>query len=317
MSSIRTLRNKIFRRETAPAILIVVNTFVWYILTYVVFSNIIKLNVVENERLEIFTAYFLAIAVTAIIGSKVSSSSARSFYLYGCSWSYRYFTFCLISANNVIINVLIGSFFGASIGIGLPSCLSYFAKSTSIETRGFTGGLTWSGVGITVLHLFLISVSGLGSNHLLAIWRLIGGIGFFGLNRKHKKTEVQKSPSYFELIRKREILLYLFPWTMFSLINFAETPILAKRFWRRNICFYSACGVCYHRDFRSCGWHCSRYCWKKTSSNCRLHNVRNRICYNEFVFQFASAIYLFLTLDGITWGLLFSVFFTVVWGDLR
>ena len=26
--------------------------------------------------------------------------------------------------------------------------------------------------------------------------------------------------------------------------------------------------------------------------------------------------YIFLTLDGITWGLLFSVFFTVIWGDL-
>ena len=26
--------------------------------------------------------------------------------------------------------------------------------------------------------------------------------------------------------------------------------------------------------------------------------------------------YVFMTLDGVTWGLLFSVFFTVVWGDL-
>ena len=84
MSLIRTLKNKIFRRETAPAILIVVNTFVWYILTYVVFSNIIKLNVIENQRLDLFTAYFFGIAVTAFLGSKVSPQRVIVFYLYGC-----------------------------------------------------------------------------------------------------------------------------------------------------------------------------------------------------------------------------------------
>jgi hypothetical protein len=29
-----------------------------------------------------------------------------------------------------------------------------------------------------------------------------------------------------------------------------------------------------------------------------------------------EALYVFLTLDGITWGLLFSVFFMALWGDL-
>jgi hypothetical protein len=32
--------------------------------------------------------------------------------------------------------------------------------------------------------------------------------------------------------------------------------------------------------------------------------------------NFAIAGYLFILLDGVSWGLLFSVFFTSLWGDL-
>ena len=46
------------------------------------------------------------------------------------------------------------------------------------------------------------------------------------LTGRPMKLAPQKSPAYLELIRKREILLYLFPWVMFSIINFAEAPIL-------------------------------------------------------------------------------------------
>ena len=164
MSSIKTLRSKIFRKKKKrPAFLIVLNTFVWYILTYIVFSNIVNLNVVENQKLDLFAAYFFGIAVTAIIGSKVSLEQRDHFL---DIWLFlgvvATLLLSVISADNLTTNLLIGSFFGASIGLGLPSCLSYFAKSTAIENRGIIGGAIWSAVGFIFLALgILISMSGL------------------------------------------------------------------------------------------------------------------------------------------------------------
>ena len=55
----------------------------------------------------------------------------------------------------------------------------------------------------------------------LAFWRFFGGLAFLGLKRKSKKQALeqqpleqkqpeQKAPSYFKIIQKKEILLYLF-----------------------------------------------------------------------------------------------------------
>ncbi len=318
MSSIRTLRNKIFRRETAPAILIVVNTFVWYILTYVVFSNIIKLNVIENQRLDLFTAYFLGIAVTAIIGSKVPPRARDRFLLI---WLFlgviATFLLSIVSADNLIINVLIGYFFGASIGLGLPSCLSYFAKLTNIENRGLIGGAIWSAVGFIFLAFgLLISVSGLfEAIILLAIWRLIGGVGFFFLSRTHEKTEVLKSPSYLDLLRKKEILLYLFPWVMFSLINFIETPMLARVFGDKfalvEIVEFGFAGI-----FAFIGGFVADIAGRKRVVIAGFVMLGIEYATMSVFSAYSFAIYIFTTLDGITWGLLYSVFLTVIWGDL-
>ena len=188
----------------------------------------------ELKTLEVFATYFAAVSVMAIIGSKYLPSVRTKFlYLWPFLGAIATLLLGVLSNQNVLIDALIAFSLGTSVGIGLPSCLSYFAESTSIETRGFSGGLTWSIVGIAVLPFafFLTMLGNWEVIIVLAIWRLLGGIGFLGLDRKNKKQPlVQRSPSYFELIRKKETLLYLFPWTMFSLINFAEAPLLESVF---------------------------------------------------------------------------------------
>ena len=234
MISIRALREKTAWRETAPSIFLVLNSFVWYIFTYAVFYAIVNgLNLLETEKLGLFSAYYVGVAVSVMLGSKFfprARSKALGLWLF--MGTFTTFLLTTVSSDGMLANALFAFFLGASLGIGLPSCLSYFADSTSVENRGFVGGIIWSTVGFTVL-LFAFLVNMLGQWETIAaltIWRLFGGIGFLVLNRKHKKLGAQKSPSYLELIRKREILLYLFPWVMFSLINFAEVPLLERVF---------------------------------------------------------------------------------------
>jgi MFS family permease len=321
MSSIRSLRNKTDWKKAAPAILLVLNSFVWYILTYTVFAGVVNgLHLAEMEKLEVFATYFAAVAVMAIIGSKyLSRVRTKSLYLWPLLGAITTLLLSALSDQNMLINALIAFSLGTSVGIGLPSCLSYFAESTSIETRGFSGGLTWSGVGITVL-LFAFFLTMLGNWEaiiVLAIWRVIGGIGFLGLDRKYKKQPlVQKSPSYFELLRKREILLYLFPWIMFSLINFTEAPILESVFGVESFAFIQLAEFAIIGIFAVVGGIVADIAGRKRVVIAGFIMLGIEYAVMSLFSNSPLTLYLFLTLDGITWGLLVSVFFTAVWGDL-
>ncbi|MGD0643918.1 MAG: MFS transporter [Candidatus Bathyarchaeia archaeon] len=321
MNSLKSLRNKTDLKKAAPAILLVLNSFVWYIMAYAVFLSVVNgLQSPETEKLEIFATYFATVAVMAIIGSKyLPRVRTKSLYLWPFLGAITTLLLSALSNQNLLINALIAFSLGTSIGIGLPSCLSYFAESTSLETRGFAGGLTWSGVGITVLPFaFFLAIQGnWQAIILLAIWRLLGGIGFIGLDRKYKKQpNVQKSPSYFELIQKRDILLYLFPWTMFSIINFAETPILQNVFGQEAFLIIQLAEFAIIGIFAVMGGIVADISGRKRVVIAGFVMLGIEYAVMSLFSSSPLTVYLFLALDGITWGLLVSVFFTVIWGDL-
>jgi hypothetical protein len=320
MIHIRALREKTAWRATAPSILIVLNSFVWFTLTYAVFSAILNgLNLLETEKLGLFTIYFVGVAVSAILGSKFFPR-ARAKFLELWLFTGAISTLLLITvySNGLLANALLAFFLGVSIGVGFPSCLSYFADSTFVENRGLIGGIIWSAVGFAVLFFaFLINMLGQWEAIvLLTVWRLFGGAGFLFLNTKHEKLPAQKSPSYLELIRKREILLYLFPWVMFSIINFAEAPLLEKVFGAESFAFVQLAEFAFIGIFAIVGGVIADIAGRK------------RVVITGFVmlgieYAAMSAFsnspvtwYLFLVLDGITWGLFASVFFMALWGDL-
>lgn len=213
------------------------------------------------------------------------------------------------------------SFLGVSIGFGLPSCLSYFAKHATIEKRGLIGGAIWSALGIIVLVLgLLISVLGtLDVIIILGVWRLTGGLSFLFLTRKKTETETLKSPGYFSLIRKREILLFLLPWIIFNVINFTEGPMLKSFFGAPQYNLIEVAEFVFIGIFAFIGGFLADI------------GGRKRVIIAGFVMlgiEYATLSvfsgstntilisYVFMALDGITWGLFFSVFFTVLWGDL-
>jgi MFS family permease len=234
MIHIRALREKTTWRATAPSIFLVFNSFVWYILTYAVFiATVNGLNLLDTEKLGLFSVYFVGVAASAILGPKFFPRARTKFLnLWAFMGTVATLLLITVSTNGMLADALLIFFLGVSVGVGFPSCLSYFADSTSVENRGFVGGIIWSAVGFAVLiFAFLINMLEQWVAIIaLTIWRLFGGISFLVLNRKHTQPVAQKSPSYLELIRKRAILLYLFPWVMFSIINFAEAPLLETVF---------------------------------------------------------------------------------------
>jgi len=324
MISLRALREKTAWRATAPSILLVLNSFVWYLLTYAIFNAIVNgLHLLETEKVGLFTTYFVGIAVSAILGSKLFPHARAKFLdLWPFMGAIATVLLTTVSSNGMLANTLLAFFLGASIGIGLPSCLSYLADSTSIENRGLIGGITWSAVGFAVLiFAFLISMLGQWETIVaLTIWRFFGGVGFLALNKKHEKLAAQKSPSYLELIRKREVLLYLFPWVMFSLINFAEAPMLERVFnaifGTEFFAFMQLAEFAFIGIFAIVGGIVADFAGRKRVVIAGFVMLGIEYAALSAFSNSPVTLYLFLTLDGITWGLLFSVFFTALWGDL-
>jgi MFS family permease len=277
------------------------------------------LNLLETEKLGLFAVYYVSVAVSAILGSKFfPRTRTKSLNLWLFMGAIATFLLTTISSGGILADALLAFFFGASIGIGLPSCLSYFADSTSVENRGFVGGIIWSTVGFTVLiFAFLINMLGQWEAIIaLTIWRLFGGIGFLVLNRKHTKPAAQKSPSYLELIRKREILLYLFPWVMFSFINLAEAPILEGVFGAEFFAFVQLVESAFVGIVAIVGGVIADFAGRKRVVIAGFVMLGIEYAALSAFSNSPATLYLFLILDGITWGLLVSVFFTVIWGDL-
>jgi MFS family permease len=322
MSSIKSLSNKIFQKEVAPVFLLVLNTFIWYLLTFSTLSYIITQNSFENQSLFLFAAYFLGIAVAAIAGSMLPHR-LRSKLLNTWIFLGAFATLCLVlvSPNTLLVNLLVISFLGISIGLGLPSCLSYFAKKAKIEKRGLIAGAIWSTLGVMVLVLGLV-ISVIGTLEvimLLVIWRLIGGFIFVFLTRKEIKFEPQKSPGYFSLIRKREVLLFLLPWIIFNVINFTEGPMLKTFFGASQYNLIEISEFVFIGIFAFIGGLLADTGGRKRVIIAGFVMLGIEYATLSVFSDLPNPImlsYIFMAIDGITWGLFFSVFFTVVWGDL-
>jgi len=316
----RAPKEKTAWRKIAPSIFLVFNSFVWYILTHTVFNAILDgLQLPGIGKLELFTVYYVGIAISAILGPKFfPRARAKLLDLWIFMGAIATLPLTTISSNHLLVNASISFFLGFSTGVGLPSCLSYFADLTPIDNRGLIGGIIWSAVGFTVLPFaFLISMLGLLEAIVaLTIWRVFGGIGFLALNIKHEESAAQKSPSYLELIRKKEVLLYLFPWIMFSIINFAEAPIIESVLGTDFFAFVQLVEWAFMGIFAIVGGLVAGIAGRKPVIITGF--VMLGIEYAAMSVFSVSPVtwYLFLTLDGITWGLFASVFFMALWGDL-
>jgi len=316
----RAYRPKVAWKELFPALFLVFNSLVWYTLTYAMFTNAINgLHVSSSETLLLFTAYYLGIAGSGIIGA-MFSRGVRENYLLMWMLSGAIMTALLVTiANNGIpVNILISLFLGISAGIGLPSCLAYFADATIIENRGLNGGITWGTIGFgTLIFVLLIGPMDLTfAFATLAAWRIFGLVAFFFLSKRSGRIQKRPNiPAYRAILQRREMVLYLVPWIMFSLVNFTEAPILEKLLGDS----YALVGFV---EFAISG--------VSAVIGGLLSDLvgRKRVVITGFVILgieyavlslfsgVAFSRYLYTILDGSAWGLFASVFFMTLWGDL-
>jgi len=314
-------------KEFAPAFVLVINSLIWYTLTYAIFSSTIESFGFPNiEKFAVYGVYYAGIAISAIIGGLVLPRSRRNgLIIWMALGTILSIVMATISTNSFPVNMLLATIIGVTIGIGLPSTLAYFADSTSIEKRGIHGGVTWLAIGLgslsigAIISTQQISIGSIGS-YVRACWRGIGLILFVLLSRKkYQEKKASNEDGFIQILSRREFLLYLAPWIMFSVINFVEAP------FQSNV-FGSLATLLGFVELAISG------VMALVGGMLADHVGRKRVVITGFIIlgieyamlsltglfgSYGSMIgYLYVCLDGTAWGMFASVFFMTVWGDL-
>ena len=320
MSPKKILEARIPLKLLAPAAVLVLNSMIWLVITSTLLTNsVANLELPLLETLILDGLYYAGIALSAFIGAMFFPRQRENcllvWIMFGVLTTISVATF---QSNQIGVNAFLSLLLGMSIGMGLPSALAYFADTTAVENRGTYGGLIWLpvGFGILTLAFVLYSLNLFWALSILAIWRASGGVLFFGLSKLRGKQNLEvKKPSYGTILRRRDLMLYLIPWIMFSLVNFSEYPILGKVLGE----FQLNAGLI---EFAISG--------VSALIGGVLSDLvgRKRIVITGFVilgieyailslFSGAQASwYIYTFCDGTAWGLFASVFFMTIWGDL-
>jgi MFS family permease len=307
-------------REFAPSFIVVFNSLVWYILVSVVFNNAVNsLSLPINETLAIFTLHYAGVACSAVIGAAFFSR-ARKTHL--ATWiatgALTTALLATIAHNSTPVNMGLSLLLGVSIGAGLPSSLAYFADSTFVENRGTYGGITYAAVGFTALAIgFPINAinNAVLSFAILAIWRACGLGAFILSSRGMEDLQERKHVAYGSILRRRDVVLYLIPWIMFSLVNFAEAPMLKGVLGD----FYDFAGlveVALSGIFVLLGGFFADLTGRKRVVITGFIVLGIEYAMLSLLSGIPISWYAYTVLDSFAWGMFASVFFMTLWGDL-
>jgi len=319
MELARISNPKAHRREFVSALILVFNSLAWYTLTYAMLSNSIKgLQISFSEQLMLFVAYYIGAGCSAILGSILFSHMRKIGLLsWVISGAIMTLLSTVIASNNMQINVLICLFIGISIGIGLPSCLAFFADVTTVENRGSYGGMTYGAVGLGTLILGVwIDTLNVAIGFLaLAILRAFGLLAFFFSTSDGVIGQSRAIPSYRSILQRREVALYLIPWIMFSIVNFAGTPIFERLFGDLRVLMgfieFALSGL-----FALVGGFLADRVGRKRVVMTGFIMLGVGYAILSFFSSTSISWYIHTVCDGIAWGMFAAVFFMTLWGDL-
>lgn len=310
-------------KDFIPALIIVVNSLTWNTFILAVFSSAISsLKLSSAATLLLFSIEFASIGVSAILGSRFFPSSRRTalslWMVLGCFASILLIT---IPRNGMLVNLTVSVFFGFSIGAGLPSALATFADATTVENRGFFGGVTFAFVSlfstlfVAALVFFGAGIESAGAIGMLTLWRIAGLILFLATYKMKITNEEIDAPSYSEILNQREFALYFLPWIMFCLINWVEAPLLAKLFGD----LYDLMGfveVALAGVFALMGGIIADRSGRKRVVIIGFIVLGMGYAILSLTSGMEAAGYVYSFLDSVAWGMFASVFFMTLWGDL-
>ena len=314
----------IARKDFLIVFILLFNVFAWFYMTLTMINSILSdLNVTYAQNFLIWAAYYVAIIGSSIVGSILSNKISRLNFLY--FWTILgVVTSSLPSVLNnfTVLHVLItGILLGASFGLGMPSCLAYFAECTIVENRGRIGGITLL---ITFLSAPLLVIPfkmfDLTLNSIiLAMWRGTGLIIFFLKPEEKTASKTKKNISFTTILRDKTFLLYFVAWFMFRLVDRFEKSLIDHFLGNSMPGLLNVMGIVEpiigSLFILIAGLLCD---WTGRKRIVLYGFIALGLAYATIGLAPSLAIswYFYFLVDGVAWGIFFVLFVLILWGDL-
>jgi MFS family permease len=205
--------------------ILLVNAFVWLFISPTIISQILEgITLTEIQDLMIGSAFYGSIVISSVIGSILTGKISRFKMIY--TWIIIGIIASMVplfySCNSWIDGLSITILIGATFGIGLPSCLSYFADTTKIENRGRISGLILLGVYLAspILVLLLRELDLQANLIIFSGWRFISLIALFlQSDKKVSILKIESTDSFSRILTNKTFGFYSFAWIMFCLAD--------------------------------------------------------------------------------------------------
>ena len=299
-------------------IITIVNIVVWYTYAAAILRDMVdKISLTYGEKLILDIMLFLVTVISILAGAWLTNKLThrkRFFLVWNFIGVFSSLALGILeTATMVNVSVLL-SLIGVSFGLGLPLCMANFADITNEENRAQFGS-------IIILSLFLgtfafrfIMPSNLFlSVIVLAIWRFSGSLVILILGNFLEKKE---SPSMASLLKDRSLLLYLIPWSIFSMINYLGWPINSKIHGEDFVYFSVLVNNIIAGIFAlAAGFFADNIGRKRTLiAGFIIFGIGYALLginpFNIYAWYFYTAV------DGIALGIIYVIFWFTIWGDL-
>ena len=219
------------RKDFFIVFILLFNTFAWNFMTPIMIRRILSLvNVTTVQNFVIWVAYYLSILGSSIVGSILSDKTSRLNFLY--VWIFLGAVTSLLPAliNNLLaIHVsIIGILLGVSFGLGMPSCLAYFAECTLVKNRGTISGTIFlitnlnAALLLIPLEVFDLTITSI----IFAVWRAFGLVIFFLKPEEKFASKMKRDISFASILRDKPFVLYFTAWFMFCFIDRLGKPVM-------------------------------------------------------------------------------------------
>lgn len=298
------------------------NAFTWYFLILRIRNIVIGIPEISAFATIISITIFCSIVIASILGALLSSKLKRNSLLIlwiAINAICSLVPIAIIYNHSAVTAIVVFSILGITFGFGMPSCLAYFADSTSIEKRGFTAGIILLATNIVLFPIIaLSSMLDLTANSIfLFVWRLLGLL-FILPKLEGKQVPKPESPvSFISLLTKKPLLLYFLPWFAFSLLVSFESVVVGN-FLKDNPSLYdsiAAVGAVLTPLSVFVGGFLADQVGRKRVAIYGFATLGLGYATIGLLPNFIGSWYFFGIADGISAGIFMMLFVAVLWGD--
>jgi len=231
-------------------LVVLVNAVVWYLCFFSFLKN--GSGITGNGLIIVFGINLITTCLAAILSTKIIQKIEnrlkfiKYWLIVGIFLSLlpllvgsTFFDFTLISnavgtvphiftptSVSFVMVSLISGVVGLYCGLGAPIIMGYYSATTKSIHRAKISGLIIFSICFSFIPVILLARGPVSTAIVLVIWKLCGLLAIVLLKPSEAKINKDENVSYKNVLKTREIVLYLIPWLMFCLVNNLALPTL-------------------------------------------------------------------------------------------